>query len=254
MPYEPIIFIEVAITRGMVKRIHDIIGEESEHSEDSRVNTAIFYSINNTQNGLAGLGLGKVLIGQVVDYLRKDNDQIRNFATLSPVPGFWKRYFKPLLEGEDERFKLKAEDVISYFSKKQVARIMSESEREGESSEQFNETLLSIFSDEDWSKRDTLRKCLRTPMVKIAYHYVSEERNPLNKLLNPVANFHISNGATVSQKNVNFLANPSSRGLRESCGIMVNYIYTSSWLSQIRRSFRLFDRFEIKGVFSRDRQ
>ena len=75
----------------------------------------------------------------------------------------------------------------------------------------------------------------------------------MNKLLNPVANFHISNGATVAQNNVNFLANPSNRGLKESCGMMVNYIYTSTWLSQIRRSFRLFDRFEIKGVFSKDR-
>jgi malonyl-CoA decarboxylase len=69
--------------------------------------------------------------------------------------------------------------------------------------------------------------------------------------LNPVAAFHLGNGASVSQNNVNFLANPSPRGLKESCGIMVNYVYTTTWLSQVRRSFRWFDRMEIKGLFSR---
>ena len=80
---------------------------------------------------------------------------------------------------------------------------------------------------------------------------IIKEKDPRNRPLNPVAGFHMGNGATVSLKHVNFLANPSSRGLKESCGIMVNYIYTPNWLSQIRRSFRWFDKLEIKGIFSR---
>ena len=115
----------------------------------------------------------------------------------------------------------------------------------------FSRALLSILSAEKWREDEELRRILHQPLVRIAYHYISEEKNPHSRPLNPVTNFHLANGATVSQKNVNFLANPSSKGLTESCGIMVNYIYTSSWLSQIHRSFRWFDRLEIRGIFSR---
>jgi malonyl-CoA decarboxylase len=89
--------------------------------------------------------------------------------------------------------------------------------------------------------------------VRIAYEYVANEKNLQNKPLDPVANFHLENGATVSLKNINFMANPSSKGLGESCGIMVNYIYSSNWLSQIRHSLRWFDRMEIRGLFARRR-
>ncbi len=115
----------------------------------------------------------------------------------------------------------------------------------------FNRALISILSDASWAGDETLKNVLRTPLVKIAYHYVANEKNRQNKPLNPVAGFLLGNGATVSERNINFLANPSPRGLRESCGIMANYVYTSSWLSQARRSLRWFDRMEIKGFFGR---
>ena len=113
----------------------------------------------------------------------------------------------------------------------------------------FNRALLSILSDESWAGEEELKNVLRSPLVKIAYHYVANEKNRQDKPLNTVASFHLGNGATVSERNVNFLANPSERGLRESCGIMVNYIYTSNWLSQARRSLRWFDRVEMRGLF-----
>jgi hypothetical protein len=213
--------------------------------------TAIFYSINNTQNGLAGLGLGKMLIGQVVEYLRKENEKIVNFATLSPLPGFWENYFRPILEGKGEAFTLKPLDVLSYFSRRQLGRILGKQGFQKEQTEHFNRALLSVLSNKGWVQDEELRETLQDPLVKIAFHYISEEKNPESRPLNPVASFHLGNGASVSPKNVNFLANPSSRGLKESCGIMVNYIYTSSWLSQIRRSIRWFDRLEIRGIFSR---
>jgi hypothetical protein len=241
IPYEPVIFIEVALTRGIVRNISEIIAREREGTKKGDADTAIFYSINNTQNGLAGLGLGRMLIGQVVNYLRKENEQIKNFATLSPLPGFWENYFRRILEGNDERFALKQGDVINYFSRRQPGKIMESGGIQEGRKEQFNGALLSLLSNEEWAKNEELKKNLSQPLVKIAYHYISKEENPQNKPLNPVANFHLENGATVSLKNVNFLANPSSKGLMESCGIMVNYIYTSSWLTQIRRSFRWFD-------------
>ena len=250
IPYEPIIFIEVILTKGIVRSISEIIDADLNQTEDGDADTAIFYSINNTQNGLAGLGLGKMLIGQVVDYLKRENERIKTYATLSPLTGFWKNYFRPIMEGKEGPFALKKEDIISFFPKRQTAKIMAKSGVEGEGAEQFNKALLSVLSDEKWVNDEELSKSLREPLVKIAYYYISKEKNPQNKPLNPVANFHLENGATVSQRNVNFLANTSSRGLKESCGIMVNYIYTSHWLSQIRRTFRWFDKMEIKGILS----
>jgi malonyl-CoA decarboxylase len=93
MPEEPVVFIEGALTRGITRSIHEIIGDEGAGKKSRMTaDTAIFYSINNTQNGLAGLGLGKILIFEVVEAIRRDNPTIKTFATLSPIPGFWSRY------------------------------------------------------------------------------------------------------------------------------------------------------------------
>ena len=83
MPDRPVVFIEVALTRGLVHSIHDIISGKGD-AESGRRDTAVFYSINNTQNGLAGLGLGKVLIFQVVEFLKRESPEIKNFCTLRP--------------------------------------------------------------------------------------------------------------------------------------------------------------------------
>ncbi|MBW1999050.1 MAG: malonyl-CoA decarboxylase family protein [Deltaproteobacteria bacterium] len=254
LPYEPVIFIEVALTKGMVRRISDILeSKEMEEGEGDR-DTAIFYSINNTQHGLAGLGMGKVLIGQVLDYLKKDQEQIKTFATLSPLPGFWENYLKPILQGKDELFNLKKKDLPAYFSKKEMARLIASGKVEGnleDEEKRLGEALLSILSGEEWVEDEEVRVALRRPLVKIAYDYITRERDSRGRPLNPVANFHMGNGATISQKHVNFLGNPSSKGLRESCGIMVNYIYSQNWLSQIRKSIRLLNRFGIKGIVAR---
>jgi hypothetical protein len=116
----------------------------------------------------------------------------------------------------------------------------------------FNDALLEVLSAGEWVKDEELREELHGPLVKIAYHYLANEKNPQGKPLDPVTNFHLGLGATISARNVNFLANPSEKGLNESCGMMVNYVYSSNWLSQIRRSLRWFDRLEIKGLFSRE--
>ena len=251
IPYEPIVFIEVALTRGIVRTISDIIDVDGERMARGSADTAVFYSINNTQNGLAGLGLGSLLIGEVVEYSGKEEEGVKQFATLSPLPGFWVNYLKVILEGKDEPFLLKREGIADFFSKKQISRIMEFAGLEGDSSEKKGEALLSLLSREDWALHDTLIKDFEQPLTRIAYFYISKEKKPRGKPLNPVANFHLGNGAIVTQKNVNFLGNPSPRGLKESCGIMVNYIYTPGWLDQIKSSFHWFDRLEMKGIFSR---
>ncbi len=251
MPYEPIIFIEVALTLGIPHAMAEIMADPENRPGENRTDTAVFYSINNTQNGLVGLGMGKMLIGKVVAYLKDENKKLKNFITLSPIPGFWKGYLKPILEGVDDRFSLNQEDVMEYFSKKGAKRILERFGDGGTGSRDFCKALLSILSGTSWVEDEELKKDLKNPLCAVVYRYIAEEKTSLNKPLNPVAGFHLGNGAAVSEKNVAFLANPSPRGLRESCGIMVNYIYTSSWLGQVRRSFAWFDRVEIRGLFGK---
>ncbi len=249
MPHEPIIFIEVALTRGIARSMSEIMADSHLRPGETKADTAVFYSINNTQNGLVGLGMGKMLIGKVVEYLKTENKKLKNFVTLSPIPGFWNGYLKPLLEGKDDGFSLKQDDVMDYFSKKAAAKLLERNE--GAVSNSFCKVLLSILSQEAWVGDEDLKRDLKSPLCRIAYHYIAEEKTSRNKPRNPVAGFHLGNGAAVTEKNVHFLANPSSKGLRESCGMMVNYIYTSSWLGQIRRSFGWFDQVEIRGLFGK---
>lgn len=254
IPYEPIIFIEVALSKGLIRHINDIIEQDTSEGLDRDRDTAIFYSINSTQQGLTGLGLGKTLIGQVVDYLRKALPEIRTFATLSPIPGFWGHYLRPMLEGKDEAFSLKRSDLNAFFSKKQISRITARAALdEGADEEDLGGALLALLSEEAWAWDEDLKKDLKQPLTRICHHYLTVEKNPLGKPLNPVANFHLGNGATVSQRNVNFLGNPTDRGLKDSCGLMVNYLYTSTWLGQIRRTFRWLDKAEFRNLFSERR-
>src|SRR5258708_3096859 len=88
MPDEPLIFVEVALTRGIAASIHPLLAENAPISDPASADTAIFYSISNCQNGLAGISFGNFLIKRVVDNLAAELPKLRNFATLSPVPGF----------------------------------------------------------------------------------------------------------------------------------------------------------------------
>jgi hypothetical protein len=242
MPEEPVVFIEIALTKGISKSIHDIIIEEDGWREGiERFDTAIFYSINNTQEGLAGIGVGKMLIFQVVDYLKHSVPQVQTFSTLSPVPGFWNNYLKRILEGEDIGLQMDRNRIIETFSQKAKTALTREFHSQTDITEEdFAKILLGILSDSNWTDNPIYVKYMGKPLTEFTYFYISQEKNRKGKPLNPVANFHMANGATVSKKNVNFLGNSSPRGLEESCGMMVNYIYSQSWFQQIRRSFQSF--------------
>jgi hypothetical protein len=235
MPQEPVVFIEVALTRGIAKSITQILTDKKMQGENhADVDTAVFYSINNTQNGLTGMGLGKVLIGQVLDQIKKAHPQVKNFCTLSPLPGFWHRYFRRILQGDDRSFNLKRTRVASFFPKKIQELLMSKFADQGH--KDVGELLLVSLEDPLWPQNHEFRELVRKPLIDIAYHYVTVEKDEKGSPLNPVASFHLSNGAAVTRQCINFLANPSPRGIEESCGIMVNYIYSLHWLAQLKRS------------------
>lgn len=242
MPEEPVVFIEIALTKGISKSIHQIISEEKEWREGvDRFDTAIFYSINNTQEGLSGIGVGKMLIFQVVDYLKRAVPQVQTFSTLSPIPGFWKNYLKRLLKDKGQDFQMTKDKIIETFSQKVRSALTLEFQSQTDTKEEdFAIILLGILSDSKWIDNPLFAKHLKKPLIDLTYFYITQEKNQRGKPLNPVANFHMANGATVSKNRINFLGNISPRGLEESCGMMVNYIYSQNWFQQIRRSFQSF--------------
>lgn len=240
MPDEMVIFIEVALTQGITRSIQDILGAgQAKPGRNAPPNTAIFYSINSTQNGLAGLGFGKLLIFQVVDAIRKSHPQIETFATLSPIPGFWERYLKRILQGDDQSFLMKKNDVEALFPEKVRAALLKyHAEKTGAPAADLSAVLLHVLSKPDWIQDVRLAPWLEKPLVELAYAHVAKEKGKSGKPLNPVANFHVSNGAAVARENVNFEANPAPRGLAESCGLMINYVYSDTWRHQIRRTVK----------------
>jgi hypothetical protein len=239
MPEEPVVFIEVALSRGLLRSIHDVIEESGGARRPVKSpDTAIFYSINNTQNGLAGLGLGKVLIARVTEALHERHPSLKTYSTLSPIPGFWPRYLRPILEGRDERFKIKRTDIFKKIPVKAQQAILSRySDLRGEKDD-LAEALLEVLERPAWIEDSVFRQSLQKPLIDLAYAYIAEEKDARGRPLNPVAGFHLGNGAQVARSNVNFAANTSPRGLAESCGLMVNYVYSQKALGPIGRAVR----------------
>jgi len=249
MPEEPVVFIEVALSRGLIRSIHDIIEDRPvDRKPVKSPDTAIFYSINNTQIGLAGLGLAKVLIVRVTEALRERRPSLTTFATLSPIPGFWPRYLRPILEGSsDDGCALDRSDVVKRVPPKTM-EAMSERYRElGGGEDEPAEVLLSVLSRPDWTEDEVFRDALRKPLVDVAHVYLTKEKDARGKPLNPVAGFHLGNGATLSRQNVNYAANTTPRGLEDSCGLMANYVYSEKALAPIGRAVRSLLPWGLRG-------
>ncbi len=235
MPEEPVVFIEVALMRKLPRSILEILGTAPKTRGEP--DTAVFYSINNTQNGLAGLGLGKLLIYRVVDTLKSDHPRIRTFATLSPVPGFFRRYVKPLLEGHGGSFSMDRERFLASFSERSRRRLFAHHGTPPDGD--FAACLLDIFSTPDWIDDPVYVRELARPLRDLTFFYLMQEKDVRGRPLNPVANFHLGNGAKLNPSNVHFGANPTPRGLSRSLGMMVSYVYSSTWLHELRRSARV---------------
>ena len=153
MPEEPVVFIEGALTRGSARSIQAILQGGEQGAGTAKPDTAVFYSINNTQDGLVGLGLAKILIFDVVDAIKRSQPGIKTFCTLSPIPGFWHRYLKPILLGEGGAFAMSRERLKNYFSEKARAALIEHHEHKtGEGGKDLNAALLEILPPRDGSK------------------------------------------------------------------------------------------------------
>ena len=186
---EPLIFVEVALTETIPAAIAPLLAAERQLVPVERARTAVFYSISNTQKGLGGISFGSFLIKQVAEELRRELPKLDTFITLSPVPGFM-QWLK------------QADDVP-----------VSDEER----------TLLENLEKPDWFENAELTAQLRGVLEPLAAHYFLKARTSKGRLIDSVARFHIGNGARLER--IDWLGDLSPKGLRESAGIMVNYLY-----------------------------
>lgn len=201
IPREPLIFVEVAFAPEMAADVHTLLDEAAPLEDLRRVKWAIFYSISNTQAGLRGVSFGNFLLKRVIEEVQREFPKVTQFATLSPIPGFadWLR-------------KQDGEAVARVLGDKRLARW---SERHGNAPADGAAWLEALAPDAaDAVVRDTA--------LTLAAHFLVRERNQ-SMPADPVARFHLGNGACVER--LNWGADLSRKGRSQSCGMMVNYLY-----------------------------
>jgi len=209
MPDEPLIFVEVALVSGIVGNIHTLLDEQAPIGNPQAADTAIFYSISNCQRGLVGISFGDFLIKRVVDALTAELPRLKSSATLSPLPGF-----RAWLNGEAERG-----DALLAGEARAVQALGADRP----DTDDPDRLLLLLLDREDWHQDQRTAAALREPLLRLAARYLLQARAPSGRALDPVANFHLSNGARVER--LNWLGDVSPKGLQQSAGIMVNYLY-----------------------------
>ena len=206
LPDEPIIFIEVALTRGMSARVQPLLDLQAPVAAPAGADCAMFYSITNCQEGLRGISFGNLLIKQVADELKREFPHLRRFATLSPVPGF----------------------------RRWLAEAKFPPGRGGE--------LLRTLDDPAWHLGD-VPEGLERLVASLCAHYLVHAKQEGGKEganaepLDPVARFHLANGAALDR--LNWMGDTSEQGIARSAGLMVNYVY---WLAEVERNHQQYFR------------
>ena len=185
LPGTPLVFTEVALTDELPGSIRAILNKDAPRVDASAARSATFYSISNCEPGLTGIPFGNALIKHAVEQLRGELPRLRNFATLSPLPGFagWVRAL-----GE---------------------RVAPE--------------VRAALANPGWQRDVAASSALREPLLRLAARYLLAAKRGDGAPRDPVARFHLANGAQVER--LDWLADPSPRGIERSFGVMVNYRY-----------------------------
>ncbi len=218
LPGEPLIFVEVALTEGLAAAVQPLLapdgGEDAARAREARADTAIFYSISNCQRGLRGVSFGNFLIKQVVEELKAELPHLVRFSTLSPVPGF-RRWLDQVLAAGNEAA---GSDLLRTDERGAVFQAA------GMPEDASDDTIAmrALLQSDSGSNNPAIAEALRKPVLRACAAYLTQNdggKGPTD----PVARFHLGNGAGLER--VNWLGNVAARGLRESYGVMVNYLY-----------------------------
>ncbi len=217
MPEEPLIFVEVALDNEISGNIRKLLDEETATIKPEEADTAIFYSISSAQRGLIGINFGNFLIKRVIEELSNKSKNLKHFVTLSPVPSFRKWLDQVLYNGDESILSPAEIKVLRYKTADTNAA----------------SGLLGLLNS-TWSNDPELAKLLKPILMRLCAHFLIYEKKN-EKAFDPVANFHLGNGARIER--INWLGNSSAKGLKQAAGIMVNYYYE---LSEIEKNHELY--------------
>jgi len=202
---EPLIFVEVALTRAIPPAIEPILSNKREIVETERATTAVFYSITNCQRGLSGVSFGHFLIKQVVEDISREVSGLSTFVTLSPAPNFaeWLRRERA----------------------NPASQALDDEDRD----------VLAALDDVNcWRVREIADK-VREPLLRAAAWYYMRVRNRRGLPLDAVARFHLGNGARLER--LNWPGDTSERALAQSYGLMVNYLYDLGYIEKNHEAY-----------------
>jgi len=210
MPHEPLIFVQVALVEGISNNIDDLLDESKSNNTSIKADTAVFYSISNAQRGLDGISFGNFLIKTVVEKLSVETPNLKTFATLSPMPGF--AYWL------NEQIKVREDGLLKQSEKKSLSKYTTHI-----TDADILRDLIPKLDQIDTGQKKQLFQELEVPLIRLAAEYICNARNKRGRAMDPVAHFHLSNGASICR--LNWAADTSIKGKAQSFGVMVNYEY-----------------------------
>jgi malonyl-CoA decarboxylase len=215
---EPIIFVEVALSRGLTGDLEPLLDIQAPVLPPAKADTAIFYSINNCLRGLRGVPFGNFLIKQVVDELAAELPNIQNYSTLSPLP-----HFSRALRGQQDE---------NGFTRDRLLRLVAADAKSLMTAGRRREPVEALFHllEQPLAHREILAR----PLERLALAYLTQVRQN-GKLYDSVATFHLSNGARLER--INTFGNLRPYGLRDSFGVTVNYRYLPAELEENHERF-----------------
>jgi len=224
MPEEPLIYVWVALVKGMADNVQALLDVKRDFLEDSsEADAAIFYSISNAQRGLDGISFGNFLIKRVVEDLAGDFKHIKTFATLSPIPGF-----RAWLEGEIAQ---SPEQLLLPGEQSNLEELLAEDS----GTEHAGDVLKVVGDHSSWRHDANLEEAVKPVLLRLCARYLVQSKRK-QSAHDRVAHFHLSNGARIER--INWLGDSSPKGMRESCGMMVNYLYRSADIEKNHESYR----------------
>jgi malonyl-CoA decarboxylase len=202
---DPLIFVEVALTREIPPAIAPILTLQREVIRPDKATTAVFYSISNCQRGLSGVSFGHFLIKQVAEEIARETPKLSTFVTLSPAPNFaqW----------------------LTRERANEQSQVLSASDR----------ATLSNLDIVGWWQAEATRDPVKEPLIRAAAWYYLHARTRNGSPVDSVARFHLGNGARLER--LNWLADTSERAIAQACGLMVNYLYDLEDIEENHEAF-----------------